>query len=126
MPMHPCRVSLALLALALLSQACGRADAPHVERAAEARIALRDDARLVLEARCGQCHIGSYPTALPRALAVYDLEETEWSARMTPAQHREALRRIDLGLGPEGEDLGVTDEERARVHAFLDAELLNE
>ncbi len=58
---------------------------------------LRDAARLVLEAHCGECHIGSYPTALPRALEVYDLAEPEWARRMTDAQLSELAQRIGQG-----------------------------
>ncbi|MCB9547666.1 MAG: hypothetical protein H6706_17705 [Myxococcales bacterium] len=47
---------------------------------------LRDDARLVLERHCGECHIGTLPTALPAALAVYDLARLEWAATLTDAQ----------------------------------------
>jgi hypothetical protein len=115
---------LTACALVAVLAACGPSGSPAPPApVVDDRVLRRDDARLVLEARCGRCHIGSYESALPRALAVFDLEEVEWSARMTPAQQREALRRVDVGLGPEGEDLGVTDAERARVHAFLDREL---
>jgi hypothetical protein len=85
--------------------------------------ALRDDARLILERHCGQCHIREYPTALPGALAVYDLREPNWSARMTDAQLRNALWRLDEPLPPDGRPSDVSPDERARFAAYVDAEL---
>ncbi len=61
--------------------------------------ALRDQARLVLESRCGSCHISSYPTAAPPALAVFDLLEPDWSRKMSEAQLRSALDRLETGGG---------------------------
>jgi hypothetical protein len=58
---------------------------------------LRDRARLVLEAHCGACHIGNLATALPRALAVYDLRDEEWSARMSVDQLQALVWRIQDG-----------------------------
>ena len=72
------RISSLSLLLAGLAGACGEPATAPADDAEHVR--LRDDARLVLEAHCGQCHIGDYDTALPRALAVFDLGETEWSA----------------------------------------------
>ena len=45
--------------------ACNAAPAPSP--------ALRDEARLVLERNCGECHVSAYPTAREGALAVFDL-----------------------------------------------------
>jgi len=62
--------------------------------------ALRDDARIVLERHCGRCHVREYPTALPGALAVFDLRKPDWSARMSDAQLRSALWRLGEPLPP--------------------------
>lgn len=85
---------------------------------------LRDDSRLILERSCGQCHIGDYPTALSRALAVFDLSEIEWSARMSEAQLRDAERRLAGPLPPDGDPSDVTPEERALFGRFVDAEVV--
>ena len=55
---------------------------------------LRESARELLDANCGECHTRGLPTALPRALAVYDLTQLDWAHRMSDAQLREAERRL--------------------------------
>jgi hypothetical protein len=84
---------------------------------------LRDDARLVLERYCGECHVRDNPTALPGALAVFDLREPDWSARMSDAQLRSAAWRLGEPLPPDGRLGDVTPEERARFQRYVDAEL---
>ena len=68
---------------------------------------LRDQVRLILEENCGSCHISSYATAVPKALAVFDLLDEDWSRNMTDAQLASMLVRLsdqpDLPLRP-GED----------------------
>lgn len=71
---------------------------PDDDRAADlARETLRDEARLVLERHCGQCHIPHLPTAVPAALAVYDLNELEWAGTMNDEQLEDLARRIGEG-----------------------------
>jgi hypothetical protein len=76
---------------------------------------------LVLEEQCGDCHIDSLPTALPNALAVFNLRETEWSARMTPAQLRQLPERLDVTL-PKDEP-AVTPNQLEAVRRFVASEL---
>jgi mono/diheme cytochrome c family protein len=83
---------------------------------------LRDEARLVLEANCGQCHISDYDTALPRALAVFDLRDVEWSQHMSGGQLIDAAGRVQDRRGPDG-PLEISDADVARVQAYVDAEL---
>jgi hypothetical protein len=66
---------------------------------------LRDRARLVLEAHCGSCHIGTLTTALPKALAVYNLSDEEWSAKMTKDQLQAMVWRIEDGAPFDGADV---------------------
>jgi hypothetical protein len=69
----------------------------------------RETARKVLQARgCGSCHDSAVSTEHPNALAVYDLHETQWAAKMSderlpklltrlrsaPATDREVVRRF--------------------------------
>lgn len=115
-----------VVALALALAACGGEAGAEPLPAPEAdprapEIALRDRARLVLESRCGQCHIGAYDTALPRALAIFDLSEVEWDARLGSAQLDDLNVRMERGLGPDGEDLGVTEEERRVIAEYVAA-----
>jgi len=51
--------------------------------------------RKVLIEHCGQCHLGSLPTAIRRAMAIYDLSEARWDARLTPANFPGITRRVD-------------------------------
>jgi hypothetical protein len=84
---------------------------------------LRDEARLTLERHCGACHIRDEPTALPRALAVYDLREPDWSARMNDAQLHDAVTRLGEPLPPDGKENDVSPAERATFARFVDAEV---
>jgi mono/diheme cytochrome c family protein len=120
--------------VAILSLAgCGEADrAPagrEVVAAATAtaddvaHVRRRDDARLVLERHCGACHVSAYDTALPGALAVYDLLEEEWAVRATDLQLRDIVFRLGEPLGPGADALEVTPEERATVERYVDEEI---
>jgi hypothetical protein len=103
----------------------GRSDAGASARsAAQVREALRDDARLILEQHCGVCHVRDSPGAVAGALAVYDLRELEWSARMSDVQLRSATWRLGEPLPPEGSANTVTPEERARFERYVDAEIV--
>jgi len=89
---------------------------------------LRESARETLDANCGECHTATLPTALPRALRVFDLTEIEWSRRMTDAQLLEAARRLREPMAPtrgEGEvrPIRASDAERARFDAFVAKEI---
>jgi hypothetical protein len=68
------------------------------------------------------------PTALPRALRVFDLTETDWSRRMSDDQLREAARRLREPLAPtrsEGEvrPIRASDIDRARFDLFVKREI---
>ena len=55
----------------------------------------KERARAVLKAqRCGSCHDSAVSTENPRALAVYDLLEPDWPARMSDAQLPKLLSRL--------------------------------
>ena len=84
---------------------------------------LRDEARTVLETYCGNCHVGSYATALPKALSVYDLTEPDFAARLSPAQLSSALHRLEQDLGPDGEPRSVPARDRALFGEFVVLEL---
>src|SRR5262245_56088696 len=98
-------------------------DAGAAEGGARVRDALRDQSRLILERHCGRCHIREYPTAVPRALAVFDLREPEWSRRMSDAQLTSAVWRLGEPLPPDGVPNEVSDEERAQFKRFVEVEM---
>ena len=54
----------------------------------------REAARSVLERHCGVCHREDSPRANPKALAVFNLNEPEWAARMSGAQMRDVVGRL--------------------------------
>jgi len=85
--------------------------------------ALREEARVVLEDNCGQCHVSTYPTALPRALAIFDLAETNWSARMSEAQLKSASFRLTQPLPPDGDENRATARDRKLFERFVHLEL---
>ena len=110
--MNSARVVWLVVATAL---GCARA-VPLTAKAAapDERTKLRDEVREIARPHCGSCHQGSLPTAKPAALAVFDLERTDWPASMGPGQLRSFLGRIDGKL---------SNLNRPQVRAFLAAEL---
>lgn len=101
------------LATLLLLAALGTAaDAPRDGAADLER--LRDSAREALRGTCGRCHDHARPTARPAALRVFDLEEPDWSARLTDVQMDHIEGRFEAFHMPEAD--------RGTVRRFLDAE----
>jgi mono/diheme cytochrome c family protein len=64
---------------------------------------LREQVRELAKPRCGSCHQGSVSTAKPAALAVFDLDTADWSARMAPRQFDAFMGRMKGKV--EGADL---------------------
>jgi DNA-binding transcriptional regulator YdaS (Cro superfamily) len=76
---------------------------------------LREGVRPLVSARCGMCHSATSPKALPGALKVYDIDQVNWTERMTDTQVKNILQRF---RGP-----AIPQAEVDRVTAFVDAEL---
>jgi hypothetical protein len=108
--------------LLVLLVGCQKAPPEKSVPVVDSHTALRDQARLVLESRCGSCHISSYPTAAPPALAVFDLVDPDWSRKMTEAQLLSALDRVKTGGGDVEAPLPTARETQTFVR-FVDAEL---
>jgi hypothetical protein len=70
----------------LVAGAAARADNPY-----------REAARNLLERKCGDCHRADSPRAQEKALAVFTLNEADWSRRMTTRELQDALDRIAGG-----------------------------
>ena len=111
----------ALLPLVLLL-GCRSSTVEPSAPAVDPHTALRDQARLVLESRCGSCHISSYPTAAPPALAVFDLLDADWSRKMSAAQLRSALDRVKTG-GGDAEAPDVTHAQTQVFARYVEAEI---
>ena len=90
-------MGLALLGAALLAAAAGRDEAQKVLRSA----------------RCDKCHDSALPTAVERALAVFDLHEEAWPRRMTAEQLPKLMGRLR----------GAPAADRRVVQRFIEAEL---
>lgn len=130
----PCAV-LGLAMLAAGVPACSKAPAAGADLQGRSDAAdpespemLRESARAVLGRNCGECHTSTLPTALPRALAVYDLARPEWSRRMSADQLREAERRLHEPIAPTlGEDearpVVVSEEELRSFHRYVEIEV---
>jgi hypothetical protein len=89
---------------------------------------LREAAREVLDRNCGECHTSTLPTALPRALRVYDLAQLDWSRRMSDVQLRDAEGRLRDKVGAtlgDGEvrPIVMSDEELAMFHRYVELEV---
>jgi hypothetical protein len=87
-------------------------------RAGEARLdQLREPAREALRASCGRCHDHARPTARPEALRIFDLQERDWSARVSDVQMDHMVARFDGFHMPAADQIAVRkflDAERAR------------
>ncbi len=68
-------------------------------------------AQAVIEERCGDCHRSDLVTAVPEALAVFDLWDPEWLARLDDTAHESMVNRL--------EDIEVEPEELASVRAAI-------
>lgn len=89
---------------------------------------LRESAREVLDRNCGECHTSALPTALPRALAIYDLSQLDWSQRMTPVQLHDAEGRLKEPIAPalgdeEARTTRVSPDELERFHRYVEGEI---
>jgi hypothetical protein len=100
-----------------------RAPAP-TDRPEETRTGLQEpdaavlgaQAATVLAQHCTPCHDSTDPDANPNALQVFDLEQPQWWLTMSDAQLEDVRTRA--------QELGAaTDDERARVKAFVQAQL---
>jgi len=78
------RLALAALAIPLASPAGSRDPSAARERARE----------VLKSARCDACHDSGVSTGNRAALAVYDLVEPRWPARMSDAQLPKLLTRL--------------------------------
>jgi len=87
----------------LVAGGAARADNPY-----------REAARNLLERKCGDCHRADSPRAQEKALAVFTLNEPDWSRRMTATQLKDALDRIAGG--------DASKDEVAAFTAFVKAE----
>jgi hypothetical protein len=84
------------------------------EPAPEELAQRREAAREALRPTCGRCHDGAQPTARPAALRVFDLRDTDWSARITDVQMDHIEGRFEGFHLPEAD--------RVIVRRFLEVE----
>ena len=76
---------------------------------------VREQVRGYARTHCGTCHIASLPTALPAALAIYNLDASEWSSTLTATQLRNGFpRRLNGRLDDDG---------KRQLRAFIEGEL---
>jgi hypothetical protein len=98
--------SLLLLGFFLLQCGCASAPRPpQVAPAGEGAALTRD----LLAARCGTCHRSDLPTAVPGALAVFDLTEELWYTRISPEQADRLLARLRGLSDLDPADLAVAE-----------------
>ena len=90
------------------------AGTPPTAPASDDLVTLRDAAREALKPSCGRCHDSAQPTGRPAALRIFDLAESDWSARLTLAQMDHMVARFDSFKMPTND--------RVPVQRFLDAE----
>ena len=81
--------------------------------AVDPRETTRRAAHDVLAEHCGECHESHRPTAKPKALAIFDLDQPDWPSRFDDHKYQTALKRL----------AGKSDAARDAFIAFRDAEL---
>ena len=82
--------------------------------AAEKSVPGREEARKVLKERgCGKCHDTAVSTENPQALAVYDLHEVDWPAKMSDLRLPKLMTRLKSAPAAD----------RKVVKRFIEAEL---
>lgn len=76
----------------VLIAACSTSSArPPAATKADVRTAAHD----MLARRCGECHERHRKTAVPKALAAFDLDAADWPARFAdPKRAEAAMRRL--------------------------------
>ncbi len=67
----------------------------------------------VLAHHCGECHASHRPTALPPALAVFDLDRPDWPQHFDASRFEVALARLQ----------DKPEADQALFRAFRDAQL---
>lgn len=85
--------------------------APVEPRVAAPPSAALVAAHAVIEESCGACHRSDLDTAVPEALAVFDLWDPEWLARLDDIQLASVMTRL--------EDQGALPQDLARVRAAI-------
>jgi len=108
--------------MTVLATACSKSP-PREPARADLALRTRQAAGLVLEASCGECHIGYYPTAVPAALAVFDLSTPDWPRRMTDRQLRDLITRAASPLDTRGQPQHLSAADVDRVTRFVEHEL---
>src|SRR5262245_19573309 len=83
-------------AIAATTPAPTAAPAPEatVVAAVDPREATLRAAHDVLAEHCGECHEGHRPTAKPKALAIFDLDQPDWPSRFDDHKYKSALGRL--------------------------------
>jgi hypothetical protein len=111
------RMSLPILAVIGLLAGCATAVPTYEPRSvASAELEqVRERVRVHAKTHCGKCRIASLPTALPAALAIYNLDARAWSSTLTAGQLRNGFpRRLLRRLDEDG---------KRELKAFIEAEL---
>ena len=111
--LHP---TLAIVALAALITGCARLPTyePQALGSSELKTA-REQVRGFAKTHCGTCHTASLPTAVPAALAIYNLDAGEWSSTLTAAQLRNGFpSRLNGRLDDDG---------KRQLRTFIEGEL---
>lgn len=96
-----------LLGLCLLAASCVPAARPATR--APAVPTQVEAARDILVYHCGRCHRSDLPTALPGALAVFDLDDDLWYRGLGPEQLDSALRRLRSKDDVDSRDLATME-----------------
>ncbi len=76
---------------------------------------VRERVRGYAKTHCGKCHLASLPSALPNALAIYNLDAKAWSSTLTAAQLRNGFPRRLLGQ--------LDEDGKRELRTFIEGEL---
>src|SRR5262245_54224563 len=79
---------------ALVAEPANATRDPPAVAPVDPREATRRAAHDVLAQHCGECHEGHRPTAKPKALAIFDLDQPDWPSRFDEHKYKAALMRL--------------------------------
>jgi mono/diheme cytochrome c family protein len=90
---------------------------------AEPYLDLRERARDVLSTHCGSCHTRGLKTAMPKALAIFELTLGDFAATMSPRQLESGKHRLASDLAEDATPRNVPKADQQLFARFVAAEL---
>jgi hypothetical protein len=116
------RAAITLILTAMTALGCPSRTSPPASGEARDEERLAEQVKIVLESHCGACHMSILSTALPDALAVFDLSDGDgWDRGMTRERWASALGRLEHAAPDMGRPEPATPAEITLVRRYAGA-----